>query len=213
VKIKVIAADDHPFVLLGIEAMLKQSADLELVGQVDNGASLVDLLRVTPCDVLICDLSMPDESGALGDGLPLVRRLLREWPELRIVILTSATNAAVLHTLMREGVKGIVGKAESMDVLAPAVREVASGRVYAGKVLADGTGASAPCGRKPSQRLSPRESEVLSLFVDGLSVVEIARRLGRDVRTVSRQKRDAMAKLGVSSDPGLLVFVHAQGLD
>jgi two-component system capsular synthesis response regulator RcsB len=168
----------------------------------------------TPCDVLVTDLTMPDASGDADDGLRLIRRIRGGWPAVRIVVLTSLTNAAILRSIMSDGVIGMLNKSESMDELAAAIRAAGAGRSYVSQsillTLAEASGE--PLGMSPMRNLSPRQAEVIRMFVRGKSISEIARDLGRDVRTISRQKRDAMAKLGVSNDPGLFAFVRAYGL-
>jgi two-component system capsular synthesis response regulator RcsB len=108
----------------------------------------------------------------------------------------------------------VLNKIESMDELAAAIRAAGAGRAYVSRsvldVLAAANGESA--GVAATRELSPRQAEVIRMFVRGHSISEIAQHLGRDIRTVSRQKRDAMAKLGVSNDPGLFAFVRAHGL-
>ncbi|MBP0588927.1 response regulator transcription factor [Paraburkholderia sp. LEh10] len=207
-------ADDHPFVLLGIRATLVALGGFAIVGEATSPSSLVQLMEKTPCDVLVTDLTMPNASGDADDGLRLIRRVRMGWPEVRIVVLTSLTNAAILRSIMSDGVIGMLNKSESMDELASAIRAAGAGRSYVSKsillTLAQASGD--PPGMSPMRHLSPRQAEVIRMFVRGKSISEIARDLGRDVRTVSRQKRDAMAKLGVSNDPGLFAFVRAYGL-
>jgi len=213
VNLRIMLADDHPFVLLGIRATLVAHGGFTIVGEATNPSSLVQLMSKTSCDVLVTDLTMPDASGDADDGLRLIRRIRGGWPEVRIVVLTSLTNAAILRSIMSDGVTGMLNKSESMDELAAAIRAAGAGRSYVSQsillTLAEASGE--PIGISPMRNLSPRQAEVIVMFVRGKSISEIARDLGRDVRTVSRQKRDAMAKLGVSNDPGLFAFVRAYG--
>lgn len=213
-NLRIILADDHPFVLLGIQATLASQGGVTVVGEATSPSSLLDVMETTVCDVLVTDLAMPDESGNAEDGLRLIRRIRTQWPDVRIVVLTSLTNAAILRSIMSDGVVGMLNKIESMDELAAAIRAAGTGRKYVSRsileALAEASGES--LGMSPMRHLSPRQAEVIRMFVRGHSISEIARHLGRDVRTVSRQKRDAMAKLGVSNDPGLFAFVRAHGL-
>ncbi|OUL91763.1 response regulator transcription factor [Paraburkholderia hospita] len=207
-------ADDHPFVLLGIRATLVAHGGFTIVGEATSPSSLVQLMGKTSCDVLVTDLTMPDASGDADDGLRLIRRIRGGWPEVRIVVLTSLTNAAILRSIVSDGVIGMLNKSESMDELAAAIRAAGAGRSYVSQsiLLTLSEASGEPLGMSPMRNLSPRQAEVIRMFVRGKSISEIARDLGRDVRTVSRQKRDAMAKLGVSNDPGLFAFVRAYGL-
>jgi two-component system, NarL family, captular synthesis response regulator RcsB len=214
VNLRVILADDHPFVLLGIQATLALQCGFTVVGEAASPSSLLDVLARTACDVLITDLAMPDGSGDAEDGLRLIRRVRLSWPQVRIVVLTSLTNAAILRSIIADGVLGVLNKIESMDELATAIRAAGAGRPYVSRSVLDALAAASgdSAGMVPMRHLSPRQSEVIRMFVRGQSISEIALHLGRDVRTVSRQKRDAMAKLGVSNDPGLFAFVRAHGL-
>ncbi|EEF24306.1 Capsular synthesis regulator component B, putative, partial [Ricinus communis] len=123
-------ADDHPFVLLGIRATLVPHGGFTIVGEATNPSSLVQLMSKTSCDVLVTDLTMPDASGDADDGLRLIRRIRGGWPEVRIVVLTSLTNAAILRSIMSDGVTGMLNKSESMDELAAAIRAAGAGRSY-----------------------------------------------------------------------------------
>lgn len=207
-------ADDHPFVLLGVHATLAAQRGFLVVGEANSPSSLIELLETTPCDVLVTDLTMPGDPTVPDDGLRLIRRIRQRWPELRIVVLTSLTNAAILRSIMSDGVVGMLNKIESMDELAIAIRSAGTGRSYVSKSILQTLSAASgePIGMSPMRHLSPRQAEVIGMFVRGKSISEIARDLDRDVRTVSRQKRDAMAKLGVSNDPGLFAFVRAHGM-
>jgi two-component system capsular synthesis response regulator RcsB len=212
VNLRVILADDHPFVLLGIKVALASNADITVVGEASSPSSLIGLLHATPCDVLVTDLTMPEGDGKAEDGLQLVRHVRREWPGVRIVVLTSLTNGAILRAIVADGAIGILNKIESMDEVIVAVRLAACGRSYISKSVVEALAAAGSEAVSAAARLSPRETEVVRMFATGMSIREIARRLDRDVRTVSRQKRDAMVKLGVHNDPGLFAFAHAHGL-
>ncbi len=213
-NLRVILADDHPFVLLGIQATLASQRGVTVVGEAVSPASLLDMMESTVCDVLVTDLAMPDESGDAEDCQLLIRRIRNRWPNVRVVVLTSLTNAAILRSIMLDGVVGMLNKVESMDELAAAIRAAGAGRPYVSRSILEALAVASgeTLRTSPMRHLSPRQTEVIRMFVRGQSIAEIARLLGRDVRTVSRQKRDAMAKLGVSNDPGLFAFVRAHGL-
>ncbi|MGV2291095.1 response regulator [Trinickia sp. YCB016] len=211
VNIRVILADDHPFVLLGISAALERHAGIKVVRTVSTPSELLDMLHSTPCDVLVTDLAMPDPDGTHEDGLQLIRGIRREWPQLGVVVLTSLTNGSILRSIVTDPAISVINKMESMEDVAVAVRLAAQGRAHVGDTIA-GALSNAGAEAFKSARLSPRETEVVRLFAGGHSLTEIACKLDRDVRTVSRQKRDAMVKLGVHNDPGLFAFAHAHGL-
>lgn len=213
-KLRVVLADDHPFVLLGIRATFRMDEHIEVVGEAVSAASLLTLLVTTPCDVLVTDFAMPELGLQAEDGLRLIKRLRRDWPEIRIVVLTSMSNVAILRSILSAGAMSLLNKVESMDELATAIRAAGVGRRYISSSIVS---ALAVAGAETGElaggpHLSPREIEVVRMFASGLSITEIARSLERDVRTISRQKRDAMSKLGVHNDPGLFAFARAHGM-
>jgi two-component system capsular synthesis response regulator RcsB len=124
------------------------------------------------------------------------------------------SNVAILRSILAAGAMSLLNKVESMDELAVAVKFAGVGRRYLStsivSALAVAGAENDTLGEGP--RLSPREIEVVRMFASGLSITEIARFMKRDVRTISRQKRDAMGKLGVQNDPGLFAFARAHGM-
>lgn len=214
VNIRIILADDHPFVLLGVRAALEMEAGVTVVDQATNPVALIERLRSTPCDVLVTDLSMPDLSFAVNDGFNLVRRIRGGWPQLRVVVMTTLTNPAILRAIVSDGAVSMVGKAESMDELRHAIMLARDGHTYLGRSIIEALARphdpeSEP---PPTPRLTGKQVEVVRLLVSGQSISEIATALGCDRRTVTRQKREAMAKLGVTNDPGLFSYVRAYGI-
>ena len=213
-KLRVILADDHPFVLLGVRAALEMHAGVTVVGEAATPISLIRLLQSTPCDVLVTDLTMPEESGAVEDGLNLVRRIRSGWPSLHIVVMTALTYTAILRAIVSDSVVSTLSKMETMDELWQAIEAASRGKVYIGRSIIEAL-AQPPdeaCDLPPVPRLSRRQAEVIRLFVRGQSISEIAVALGCHRRTVTRQKREAMAKLGVANDPGLFAYVRAHGV-
>ena len=213
-KLRIVLADDHPFVLLGIRATFSMDENLEVVAEAASAAELLRLLVYTPCDVLVTDFAMPEQGLQAEDGLRLIKRLRRDWPAISIVVLTSMSNVAILRSILAAGAMSLLNKVESMDELAAAVKFAGVGRRYLSTSIVSALAVAGAetdlLGEGP--RLSPREIEVVRMFASGLSITEIARFMKRDVRTISRQKRDAMSKLGVQNDPGLFAFARAHGL-
>jgi two-component system capsular synthesis response regulator RcsB len=213
VNLRVILADDHPFVLLGVRSALSAHGDIMIVGEAGSPAALIDLLQRAACDVLVTDLTMPEVDGTAEDGLRLIRRIRDQWPTLRIVVLTSLTHTAILRSVISDGAVSMLNKTEPMTELVAAIRSASTGCTYISRSILEALARldSDPGAMLQMRRLSPRESEVIGMFAQGQSISEIARALGRDVRTVSRQKRFAMTKLGVTNDPGLFAYVRAHG--
>ncbi|SAK43565.1 DNA-binding response regulator [Caballeronia fortuita] len=197
-----------------MKALFAAENGMKVVGEANNASTLLAELAMRSCDVLVTDFAMPEPGVDANDGLRLIRKVRQDFPSIIIVVLTSVSNVAILRSILNAGAMSLVNKAEPMELVATAVRHASVGRRF---VSASFVAALAEAGTETEfsseePRLSPREVEVVRLFAKGHSITEIARELNRDVRTISRQKRDAMNKLGVRNDPGLFAFVRARGL-
>jgi two-component system capsular synthesis response regulator RcsB len=205
--LRVLIADDHPIVLLGVRSIL-QANDILVVGEASSPEGLLAELNATSCDVVVTDLVMP--AGRSPDGIPMIRQIRAEHPLLPVVIMTMVGNIGIIDALLRAGVLGVVEKSEEMDALAQAVRAAASRRQF----VSAGLKLQLDAYRYDvhEAKLSPRESEVLRMLASGLSVTEVAVRLGRSMKTISRQKVDGMRKLGLESDVQLYEYARDHGL-
>lgn len=218
---RIVIADDHPVVMLGIRALLKDRSHMQVVGEAGSGGELLSLLASEACDLLITDFSMPYEDGS-GDGLPLLRRLRRDHPKLPIIVLTMVHNPALTRGMLAAGVNGLVGKVAMMKELLLAIGAVINGRTYICESMREHVSDRAPArlaGDAPQPVveadpavLSQREAEVVRLYAQGMTVTQIAEHLHRSVKTVSQQKNDAMRKLGVTSNTQLFEYARAYGL-
>jgi two-component system capsular synthesis response regulator RcsB len=214
--LRIILADDHPVVLTGVEMTLCQPPDSAflIVAQAQNADELIAHLEQTPCHLLISDYSMP--YGRFPDGLALMGYIKRHYGHIPLIVMTMLRNPSLLQALLNTGVNGLFDKRSPMGELKRAVNTVIRGRrhlcpSFAGIIKAQNlpsTGTDAP-----SVSLSERELEVVRLFVQGLSGRQIAAQLNRSEKTISRQKRTAMVKLGLGHDGGLVEFARLSGMN
>lgn len=208
--LKVILADDHPLVLVG-GALALRHAHVDVVGEAKGADELLSMLEERPCDVVITDFLMP--SDRQDDGFALLDTIKEKYPDRALIVLTMVNRPAALQSMLSRGVLGIVDKRSPMDELAVAAKAVHHGETYLSETLldilneADDTSVA-----MPGAELSPREKEVIRAFVNGQSLQQIADREGKSVKTISRQKRDAMRKLGVDHDSLLGDHVRDHGL-
>lgn len=222
VMIRVIVADDHPVVLVGVRTVLERQGDIKVVGEASNGRELIELLKRQPCDVIITDFSMPDEAPdgrtiiaqRHSDGLPLMTLLGTRYADIPVIVLTMLNNVGVLRAIRETGMKGLAYKKSFITDLPQAVRAVKRGDLYVSPGLRERFERR---GRVPAvvgtEDLSPCEMEVLRLYGLGkLTVTQIAERLHRSVKTVSTQKLEAMAKLGLRSDLEIYSYARESGL-
>ncbi|MHC8300821.1 response regulator [Pseudomonas sp. ZS1P83] len=211
-KFKVIIADDHPIVLLGVRELVARDPRFCIVGEAVCSKGLVELLARQPVDLVVSDYNMPADSP-YGDGLKLVDYLKRHYPAVKVLILTMISNSLILTRLYELGVIGVIRKNQLHTEIERALNAVAQGKPYQHRdvvkhsVLDTSTGLDVRL-----QSLSLKELEILRLFVAGVSVSDIARRQNRSVKTISSQKVSAMHKLEVTSDQDLLIYCLDRGI-
>jgi len=209
--LSVIIADDHPLIRAGVRALLDDDPGLSIVAEADSSDQLLAVLQATEADLLITDFSMP--GGQAADGLTLIQRLRRDHPNLPIIVLTMIANAGVHASMLEAGVRGLIDKSAGLSEIATAVQSVKNGLNYVSKTFREGLRQSEfDRDAGEAARLSPREVEVLRLFASGLTVSQIAEQLSRSVKTVSRQKGDAMLKLGLKTDLDIFVYAREHGM-
>ena len=205
-ELKAVIADDHPVVLVGLREVIQRDERFALVGKALNSSELVGLLVLHQPDVVITDFNMPGDE-VYGDGLPLIEHIVEHFPEVKILVLTMVSNQLIISRLLEMGVAGVIAKNHIHEEIGKALNALANDRPYvAPSVQAMSVLANAKVIDERFSNLSPREVEVLRLFVTGSSVSEIARLLNRSVKTVSTQKVSAMHKLEVLTDHALLTY-------
>ncbi|MHC8305651.1 response regulator [Pseudomonas sp. PB3P13] len=214
-KLRIILADDHPVVLMGAEAALCTPLDsaFSIVALANNADELVGHLERTPCDLVISDYSMPD--GRLPDGLALMGYLRRHFNHIPLIVMTMLRNPCLLQALLKVGVRGLFNKRSHLGELKQAVNVVSRGRQHlclASAEILNTQHLPASSTDAPWVNLSQRELEVVRMFVQGMSGRQIAAQLNRSEKTISRQKRTAMDKLGLDHDGGLVEFARVSGL-
>jgi len=210
--IRVMLADDHPFIVFGLREMLGKRLGFHVVAEATNPQMLLENLAQNECDVLITDFSMPCDNAP--DGLALLHSIRTRFPKVRIVVLTMLDNPALLGCMRKAGALSLLNKRDGMQELSKAVIAAFQGREHSSpsvrKALAKLGAASAEA--LAIGRLSPREIEVLRLYVGGMTTSDIARYLNRSINTVSTQKHSALRKIGVKNDAELFDYAIEHGL-
>lgn len=210
-KLRVFLAEDHVIVRVGLGSLIAAQPDMEVVGEAEDGETAC--LRVKECepDVIVMDISMPRLNGA-----DATQRLIRERPQLKILVLTAFEDKSYLRQLLAAGASGYLLKRAAANELVHAIRTVAAGGIYidptlAGKVV-DSFVSRQPHGTgQPDGELSEREREVLRLIAWGHSYKEIASRLGIGVSTVDTYKSRLMEKLKLRSRADIVRYAAQQG--
>jgi len=210
--IRVALADDHRIVREGLRALIEGESDMEVVGEVDNGRSAVDLAREVCPDVMVIDLTMPELSG-----IEAIRRIVSESPKTRLLALSIHSDKRFVGGALSAGASGYLVKDCAFDELARAIRVVASGRMYLSHEIAHTVvetyvrNTMAPTFSTLSA-LTPREREVLQLVAEGKSVKSIALMLGLSSKTIETHRSQIMKKLNIDTTAGLVKYAIREGL-
>jgi NarL family two-component system response regulator LiaR len=198
--IRVMIVDDHSMVRRGLATILRVKADLELVGEANNGREAVKLCKEVQPDVILMDLVMPEMGGAEA-----TRLIHEQCPTIQVIALTSFQEKELVREALQAGAISYLLKNVSADDLAAAIREAHAGRstlapeAIQALIQADSPGPIS--GQEPSETfgLTPREREVLALMVEGLNNPEIAERLVVSRSTAKAHVSNILSKLGVSN--------------
>jgi NarL family two-component system response regulator LiaR len=192
--IGVLIVDDHMVVRSGLSAVLSVFDDLKLLGEAGDGEEAVFMCKKLHPDVILMDLLMPRM-----DGVAAIKAIKEQWPEVKIIALTSFKEKEYVEGALKAGAVGYLLKNVSADELADAIRRAAAGQPSlspeAAQVLIQNVNEPV----KPGWDLTEREHEILMLMVDGLSNSEIASRLFVSQSTVKFHVSNVLSKLGVTS--------------
>ena len=210
-SLRIILADDHPIFLIGLRVVLEQNNGAKVIAQASNPDELLEILRRVEADVLVTDFMMPDEHH--NDGLRLLHRIRRDFPELPIIVVTMLNNAALFRAILELKIQGLLSKASVAGELPAAIASVRRKHLYIAdsvrQIMLDAADHDLNGTVKP---LSSREIEVIRLLATGMTIGEIAVQLNRSKQTVSAQKINAMRKLGLASEAALFIYLQENGL-
>jgi two-component system invasion response regulator UvrY len=208
--IRVGLADDHTIVRAGLKQYLCEQVDLRVTGEAANGKEALELVRTGEVDVLIMDLSMPDQSGV--DALAAIKA---RFPDLPVLILSGYPEAHYATHLLRQGASGYLNKDCEPSEIIQAIRTVFRGRKYitpaVAELLADGLGSNS-ADKPPHELLSEREFQVFLRLAKGETVGHMADGMALSVKTVSTYRTRVLEKLSLSSNSDLTYYALKNGL-
>jgi two-component system invasion response regulator UvrY len=207
--IRIGNVDDHAIVRTGLRQLFSEQVDLRVTGEAANGREALELVRGGEIDVLVMDLSMPDQSGV--DALLAIRA--RE-PDLPVLILSGFPEAHYATTLLKQGASGYLNKECDPEEIVKAIRTVFRGRKYitpaVAELLADALGGDAD--KLPHERLSEREFQVFLRLAKGETIGHMADSLALSVKTVSTYRTRVMEKMALASNSDLTYYALKNGL-
>jgi DNA-binding NarL/FixJ family response regulator len=215
-RIRVVIADDHPIFRKGLRTLLEAEPGFAVVGEASDGDEAVRLAQELQPDVLLLDLAMPGVSG-----MDALAELAAAPTPVRIILLTAGIEKAEIVKALQLGAAGVVLKSAATDLLFKSMRSVIAGQHWIGREavtdLVEALRAQLAPPEKPARerfRLTPRELEITSAVVSGLSNKEIARKFTLSEDTVKHHLTNIFDKMGASNRLELALFaVHHRLLE
>jgi len=192
-KIKVLIADDHPLVRHGLKTYFEACDDIYLVGEAENGVEAIEICEKHLPDVVLMDVQMPEL-----DGVKAATNILKKWPDIKVIILTSFIDKELIENSLRAGALSYLLKNESGERIVKVIRDAHQGK---SNLSSEATQIMISEVRNPLSKrfkLTKREKEILSLMVEGLSNKEIANRLTLSTSTIQFHVTNILSKLSVS---------------
>lgn len=215
--IRILIADDHAIVREGVKQILADTtADMVVAGEAVDGPEALQAVRAMNWDVLLLDISMPG-----SNGLDVLQQVMKERPDLPVIMLTMYPEAAYAMRALRAGASGYVTKNSATKELVSAIRTVIAGGQYVSAGIAEklafelrGAPASAAANAEklPHESLSDRELQVLCRLAKGMTNAEIAREQLLSVHTISASRARVMAKMHFKNNAALIRYAVEKGL-
>jgi len=215
VSIKVLLADDHDIVRVGLRSLLGMEPDIEVIGEAANGRDAVGLAEELRANVVIMDIAMPGLNG-----IEATRQIARRAPNAKVIALCVDSGSVYVKQMLEAGAMGYLVKDSASRQLAPAVRAVAAGRFYLDDSVAGAVVKGfvehvrqQQAGRRAAGSVpTPREREVLQLLGEGKSTRDIASSLGVSSTTIRTHRQRIMKKLGIRTTAGLIRYAIQERL-
>lgn len=207
--IKVLFVDDHEMVRIGVSSYLSAQSDIEVVGEADNGKTAVQLALSLRPDIILMDLVMPEM-----DGIEATRQIMEEWPEAKIIIVTSFLDDEKVYPALEAGASSYMLKTSKASEIAEAVRATFEGQSV---LEPEVTGKMMVKMRQKKQvllheELTAREMEILLLMAEGKSNQEIADQLFIAIKTVKTHVSNILSKLEVQDRTQAVIYAFKHSL-
>jgi len=197
----VVLVDDHPVVRDGLNYLLGEQPEFEVVGEAGDLESAIEVIDATQPAVVVLDLSLGGR-----DAIPLIGELRDRWPDLRVLVLSMHDEHLYAERLLSLGAHGYVMKQESPAEFLRALRRVANGEIHVSQSVGERLLSRVRRGAAAATSLTDRERDVLRLVARGLGTREISARLDMSPKTVDSHRRNIREKLGLATARDLVRY-------
>ncbi len=210
--IRVLLADDHTLVRAGIRALLEKLPGVEVAGEASDGREVIDLIKAQQPDVVLMDISMPGLNG-----LQALARITRDFPPVRVIILSMHHSDEYVLQALKSGAAGYLLKRAATAELPAAIKSVVGGEIYLSREISSRFLKRFPLQQiarsaSPLEQLTSRQREILQLLAEGQTTKAIASILKVSDKTVEYHRAKLMAALKIFDIPGLVRFAMRTGV-
>jgi DNA-binding NarL/FixJ family response regulator len=209
--IRVVLVDDHALVRAGIRALLEKQVGVEVIGEADNGREALELIKKHAPNLVLLDISM----AGLG-GLEALPRIVKDFPAVKVLILSGHANEEYVIRALRSGAAGYMLKDAATAELSLAIDSVTQDKTFLSPSISrsviDSYLERVGGPFSPLEQLTPRQREILQLIAEGKNTKEIAHTLGISIKTVEAHRLQLMARLSIHDLPGLVRYAVRSGL-
>ena len=209
--IKVLIADDHKLLIDGLQPLLENQKNIQVVDIASNGLEAVEKAMEHKPDIILMDISMPKLNG-----IDATRKILRDLPHTKIIILSMHADKRYIKESIQIGAKGYILKESAATEVINAIKDVQTGKLFFGRLVKELVLQEyvelVREGNKDFSPLSIREREVLQLLAEGNSTKDIATTLNVSVKTIESHRKQIMDKLDLHSVAELTKYAIREGL-
>lgn len=208
---RVLLADDHTLVRAGIRALIEKIPNVEVVGEASTGRAALELVKSKLPNLVLMDIGMAE----LG-GLEALPRIVKDFPGVKVIILSAHANEEYVIRALRSGAAGYMLKDAATAELELAIRSVTEDKTYLSpsisRTVIDSYLERVGGHLSPLEQLTPRQREILQLVAEGKNTKEIAADLNISVKTVESHRLQLMERLHIHDVPGLVRYAVRSGL-
>ncbi len=217
-EVRIVLADDHNIVRAGVRALLDNIPEMRVVAETGNGREALDLIRKHKPDVVLLDIAMPELNG-----LEVTQIVSKEFPAIRIIILSMHKSDEYVLQALRFGASGYLLKDTAANELELAINAVMKGEKYLAPFVSksvienlltriDIKDSKVKINKLPLERMTPRQREILQLIAEGNSTKEIAFKLNVSIKTVEAHRKQLMDRLHIYDIAGLVRYAMKVGI-
>jgi len=205
--LKILIADDHPIVRRGLQQILSGEADVAMVGEAQNSAEVLELVRTQEWDVVVLDITMPGRGG-----LDTLKELKRLYPSLPVLMLSIHPEDQYAVRAFRAGAAGYMTKGSAPDELIRAIRKITKGGKYVSPTLAEKLAFIMEAEPPSHHSLSDREYQVMLMIGSGKTLSQIAEEMHLSIKTISTYRERILTKMKMKSNAELTYYAVKHNL-